>query len=197
MKKNEQVVNKALPVQVRNPATCMVSAPICLLATPTKHRSYGNCALGKSAHFIYSLKLDPKLWKSIGKNVNICFSRKRLRGSTTFQPGILFWSTSSPALGPDNSSSKGPWPGSALSHLQTLCHYSPLSVPCSDPTEPDPRCYKPTIHLQAKEWSLALHMPTWIRLISKTIQVRHGSTHLWAPRTAADTAGSTCSPPAT
>lgn len=105
MKKNEQMVDKALPVQVHNPVTCMVLESIYLLPPPQDTGAIGNCALMK----ICSLHLQPEIrskpMKIHGENVNICFSQKRLGESMTFQPACFFWSTSSPALSPDKSPS--------------------------------------------------------------------------------------------
>lgn len=106
----------------------------------------------------------------------------------TFQPGIFFWSATSPALGPDKSPSKSPWPGSTLSPLQMLCHCFPLTALQWPPWSQIPGVSRP---LQAEQCSLSsrgqcisLHMPVWIRLISTIIQVRCGSAHLWAPQLA-------------
>lgn len=153
MKKNEQLVNKALPVQVHNPATCMVSAPICPLPPSQNTGATGNCALRKICLLQLESEIRSKAVKIHGKSVLIFVSvrKERLRESMTFPPGISFWSASSPTLGPNNSSSRAPWPGSTLSHLQVLCHYSLLSLPCGDPMEPDPGVKKNTLHLQAKE----------------------------------------------
>lgn len=63
MKKNEQVVNKALPVEVHNPATSMVSAPICLLPPAQNTWATGNCALRK----ICSLHLQPEIGSKVVK----------------------------------------------------------------------------------------------------------------------------------
>lgn len=69
MQKNEQVVNKALPVQVQNPNICMV--PTTNFFPPpqkqtNKQKKRPPWELPetehlKSVHFTYSLKLDPKL----------------------------------------------------------------------------------------------------------------------------------------
>lgn len=91
MKKNEQVVNKALPVRVHNPVTCMVSPPIYLLPPPQDTGAIGNCALRK----ICSLHLQPEIRskpvKIHGKNMWIFVSvRKGLEKAWHFSLAFSF-----------------------------------------------------------------------------------------------------------
>lgn len=138
MKKNEQVVNKAVPVQVHNPVTCMVSAPISLLPPPQDAGAVGNCALRK----ICSLHLQPEIRskpvKIHGKNMWIFVSvRKGLEKawhfSLAFSLGVLHHQ-------PSVLIKVLPKAHDLAAALPFANAVSPLHCLTLTPMEPDPRC---------------------------------------------------------
>lgn len=175
-----------------------------LLPPPQNRGATGNCALRKICLLHLQPEITSKAVKIHGKNMWILVSvRKVLEKTWHFSLGFYFGVLQQQPSVLITALPEAPeLAGRTLSCLWVLWHYPPPSLPCTDPMEPGPRCRKPTVHQQAKEWSLAprapcvpLAMPVWIRLISKVIQVRHGSPHLQAQRAGADTAGNACSPP--
>lgn len=200
MKKNEQVVNKALPVQVHNPVTCMVSKPIYLLPPPQDTGAIGNCAVRKICSLHFQPEIRSKPVKIHGKNMWIFVSvRKGLEKvwhfSLAFSFGVLHHQ-------PLVLIRVLPKAHDLAAHSPLCNSVSVLPSHCLTVTtmEQIPGISRP---LQAEQsslsWSgqcMSLHIPMWIRLINKIIQVRYGSTHLRVPKET-DTAGTTCSPLAT
>lgn len=188
-------------MQVHDPATWTVSAPICLLPPPQNTGATGNCALRKICLLHLQSEIRSKAMKIHGKNMWIFVSaRKGLEKAWHFSLAFYFGALHHQPLVLITALPKAPDLAGhspiCKCYVTTLLSHSPVVTTGSQiPGVKNPLSI---CNQRNGPWpSDLLCMPVWIRLISEIIQVRRGSTRLWAPRAAADTAGTTCSPPTT
>lgn len=125
------MVNKALPVQVHNPVTGMVSAPIYLLPPPQDTGAIGNCALRKTCSLHLQPGIRSKPMKIHGKNMWIFVSvrmEKAWHFTLAFSFGVLHHQPSVLIRVLPTSRDLA-----AHSPLCKRCVIASLSLPYSDP----------------------------------------------------------------